>query len=112
RVTAPGGRIFCYEALAHNPLIQLYRNRTPELRTEWERHHILGVGDLRRAARWFAVENVRFFNLTSPIISFLPQGRLRQHVGRVLRSCDSILTRVPGIQLLSWVFTFELVNPA
>src|SRR6185437_13297829 len=39
RILAPGGRILCIEALSYNPVIQLYRNRTPELRTAWEKEH-------------------------------------------------------------------------
>ena len=37
------------EALSVNPLIQLYRNSTPEMRTEWEKNHILGPKDLKFA---------------------------------------------------------------
>ena len=34
RLLAPGGTIFCVEALDYNPIIKLYRNLTPGMRTE------------------------------------------------------------------------------
>ncbi|MBA2687096.1 MAG: class I SAM-dependent methyltransferase [Gemmatimonadaceae bacterium] len=110
RVMKPGGRILCFEALSYNPIIRLYRRWTPHLRTEWERQHILGMKDLRMARRWFSVENVHFFNILSPLAILLPAGWPRQAALRVLTAIDSALTRIPLVQLLSWVFVFELVK--
>ena len=111
RLMKPGGRILCVEALSYNPFIQLYRELTPTLRTTWEKQHILSLKEVRFAQRWFRVENMRFFNLVSPLATFLPRGPVREGALRVAHSIDSVLTRVPVLRLWSWVFAFELVKP-
>ena len=111
RVMRPGGRILGVEALGYNPFIQLYRNRTPELRTDWEKQHILTMRDLNLARRWFKVENVRFFLMAAPLATLLPSGPLRRGFLVAGRVIDSVATRIPGLQLWSWQFAFELVKP-
>lgn len=109
RILKPGARVFCYEALSYNPVIMWYRRRTPELRTSWEKEHILNMRDVEFAKQWFDVENMRFFNMTAPLATFLP-GPLRRPGANVLYAVDSVLTRVPLLKYWSWMFTFELVN--
>ncbi len=111
RVMRPGGRVLCIEALAYNPFIQLYRNRTPHLRTDWEKRHILGMKELRLARQWFGVENVKFFLMAAPLATFLPSGPLRRGGLAIAHAIDSVATRIPGLQLWSWQFAFELVKP-
>jgi SAM-dependent methyltransferase len=110
RIMAPGGRILGVEALSYNPAIQLYRRLTPQLRTEFEARHILGLKELRLASRWFSVENVRFWLMAAPLGALLPAGPLRQGAIAAGHVLDKVLTRVPGLRLWSWVFSFELVK--
>ena len=110
RILAPGGRILGHEALAYNPLIQLYRALTPKLRTAWEAKHILTLADVRKAERWFLVGEVRYFLMTSPVATLLPGGAIRRTALAVAHGVDFFLTRVPLLNRLSWQFTFELVN--
>lgn len=110
RIMAPGGRIVCLEALAYNPFIQLYRNLTPSLRTEWERRHILGMREVRYASQWFNVENVRFFLLAAPLATLLPSGAIRRAGLHIAHAIDSVGTRTPLLKYWSWMFTFELVK--
>lgn len=112
RVMAPGGRILAVEALSYNPFIQLYRRLTPHLRTEFEARHILGMKEVRLAQRWFAVENLRFFLMAAPLATLLPRGALRRNGIKAGHALDAVLTRIPGLKLWSWVFTFELVKKA
>lgn len=111
RIMRPGGRVLCVEALAYNPVIQLYRNRTPHLRTDWEKKHILSMRELRFAKQWFNVDNVRFFLMASPLATFLPAGPVRRGGIALAQLVDSVATRIPGLQLWSWQFAFELVKP-
>jgi hypothetical protein len=92
-------------------VIQLYRNRTPELRTDWEKKHILGMREVKLARQWFNVENVKFFLMAAPLATLLPAGALRRGFITVGHAIDSIATRIPGLQLWSWQFAFELVKP-
>jgi len=111
RILRPGGRILCIEALAHNPLIQSYRDRTPEMRTEWESRHILGVGDARLARRWFRLGEVRFWHLCDLAGVLLRGSPLGTPVMALGRFADSLLLRIPGVRLLAWQFTFVLEHP-
>ena len=104
RIVAPGGRILAVEALAVNPAIQWYRNRTPGMRTEWEKNHILGPKDLKFASRFFDIGDVKYWHLASLGAAFSPR------LLAPLESLDGVLTRVPGVRQLAWVFTFELIR--
>ena len=98
------------EALAYNPAIQLYRDRTPHLRTAWEKDHILGMRQVREAEQYFRVENLRFFCLASPLATLLPSGPLRRLGLTIGYGLDQILTRAPFLKFWSWQFSFELVR--
>jgi SAM-dependent methyltransferase len=110
RVMCSGGRILCVEAFSGNPVIQLYRDRTPALRTEWEKNHILGLREVEHAKRWFEVENIRFFLMVAPLATLVPPGSLRGAFLRFGHAIDRVATRVPLLQRLSWQFAFELVK--
>jgi ubiquinone/menaquinone biosynthesis C-methylase UbiE len=102
RILAPGGRILAVEALDYNPAIKLYRKLTPAMRTEWESSHILGLQDVAFASRFFDLGELRYWHVTS-----YAAGRFPALLG-VLNALDGLLTRVPWIQRLAWIFTFEL----
>lgn len=104
RVLAPGGRIIAHEALDYNPLIKMYRMRTPHLRTEWEKAHILSLRDVRFAQRFFDIGEVRYWHLTSMLGVWAPR------LLPALNSLDRALTRIPGVQQMAWIFTFELLS--
>ena len=60
RVLKADGKILAIEALDYNPAIKLYRLITPDMRTEWEKAHILSFSDLEFAKRYFNVKNVKY----------------------------------------------------
>lgn len=111
RILRPGGKVLCIEALSHNPLIQAYRNRTPEMRTEWEAQHILGVPDAIRAKRWFRLADVRFWHLCDLASVPLRDSRVGPVVGGAGRLADLVLLKVPLVRRLAWQFTFVLEHP-
>lgn len=104
RILAPGGRILCVEALDYNPAIKLYRMMTPAMRTEWEKAHILSLKDLRFAERFFDIGEVKYWHITSIV------GPHIRPMMPMLASIDRVLTRIPGVQLMAWIFTFELIK--
>jgi ubiquinone/menaquinone biosynthesis C-methylase UbiE len=65
RVLKPGGRGYFMEPLAHNPLINLYRKRTPEARTEDERP--FRFRDIEGFGRYFSKVSHRPVYLVTPI---------------------------------------------
>lgn len=104
RILSPGGKVLAFEALDYNPLTKLYRNRNAHQRTEWEKAHILSLKEVRLASRYFAVGEMRYFHLSSIVGVWWPR------LLPVLNGIDRVLTRIPGVRLMSWMFTFELLS--
>ena len=104
RILAPGGKLLAVEALDYNPLIKLYRYITPEMRTEWEKAHILDMRDIKFAERFFDIGEIKFWHITSIIAPYLPK------LLPLLNGLDKILTRIPIVKYMAWIFTFELVK--
>jgi ubiquinone/menaquinone biosynthesis C-methylase UbiE len=106
RILAPGGTILGIEALDYNPLIKLYRYLTPDMRTEWEKAHILSLKDIRFARQFFDVGAVKYWHVASIAGGKFP------FLLPLLERLDTVLTRLPLVQLLAWIFTFELKSKA
>lgn len=104
RILAPGGKLIALEALDYNPLIKLYRMRTPHLRTEWEKAHILSLADITFAKKFFDIGEVKYWHLSSILGIWKPKWL------PFLNRLDAVLTRIPGLQQMAWIFTFELVS--
>lgn len=107
RILKPGGRILAMESLNYNPAMKIYRAITPEMRTDWEKAHILSLKDVKFASRFFDVANVKYWHIASLIA---PYARIMKALP-ALDMIDRLLTRVPLVRLLAWIFTFELVKP-
>ena len=105
RILRPGGRILAIEALDYNPAIKLYRMMTPAMRTEWEKAHILGMKDVEFAKKFFDIGSIKYWHIL---------GIAAPHVGsfaNVLHGVDKVLTKIPLVRLMAWIFTFELLKP-
>lgn len=102
RILAPGGKILCGEALAYNPFIKLYRARTSQMRTEWEKAHILTLKDVKKAKRYFEIGEIKFWHITSYLAAFMPP------MLSFFNAVDSLLTKIPLLKRMAWIFTFEL----
>ena len=105
RILAPGGRLLAVEALDYNPAIKLYRWRTPAMRTEWEKAHILSLKDVTFARRFFTVGEMRFWHILSLL------GVIFRPVLPLFNLLDRVLTKLPIIKYAAWIFTFELIKP-
>jgi len=105
RIMKVGGRILAGEALDYNPAIKLYRYLTPQMRTEWEKAHILDHSDLRFAQRFFDIGEVRYWHVTGYVGGKFPT------VLPALDALDRALERIPLIQLMAWIWTIELIRP-
>jgi ubiquinone/menaquinone biosynthesis C-methylase UbiE len=112
RILKPGGRVFCVEALAHNPVFQLYRRLTPHMRTEWEADHILSRRQITLARQHFQSVETHFFHLTGLLaVPFRRQPRVFDRVLRVLDGFDRALLSLPGLRWWSWQCLFVLAEP-
>jgi ubiquinone/menaquinone biosynthesis C-methylase UbiE len=72
RILAPGGRILAVEALDYNPVIKLYRKLTPDMRTEWEKAHILSLKDVNFGSRFFDIGEIKYWHITSYAAAYFP----------------------------------------
>ena len=111
RILKPGGKIICLESLSVNPLIQLYRNLTPEMRTDWEKKHILGPKDLNMAKYFFNVIDVKYWHLA--IIFAVPFRNtfLKKPLFFFFNFIDNIILKIPFLNRMAWIFTFVLEKP-
>ena len=102
RILKPGGKVFAIEALDYNPAIKLYRKLTPNMRTEWEKAHILKLSDLTFANRFFEVDEIKYWH----VIGYA--GALIKPLAKFFDLLDIVLEKIPFINRLSWTFTFVL----
>jgi ubiquinone/menaquinone biosynthesis C-methylase UbiE len=99
RIIKPSGSIVCVEALRHNPLIHLYRKKTPHLRTAWEVEHIIGVGHLSWSRQYFHKVEPRFFHLA--VLAAVP----------FRKTSFFRLLRVPFVRRFAWQCVYILSDP-
>ena len=109
RVLSNGGVAIFAEPLAHNPVLNWYRNRTPELRSADE--HPLTVADLRSMARGFASIKVTYFGLVAPLLGlFSADAKSESLTTRFVWWLDRMLCRIPGLNRYAWYCLIELKN--
>jgi len=109
RVLRPGGYGVFVEALGHNPLINLYRRVTPELRTVDE--HPLRVSDLELAKRYFSDASFAYFHLTSLVALPLRRQRAFPAVASALERADQALfSGIPYLRRYAWMAVLRLAR--
>jgi ubiquinone/menaquinone biosynthesis C-methylase UbiE len=111
RVAAPGGLVICNEALGHNPIINLYKRRTPHLRTKWEVEHILKRKDLELARCYFGSVNMTFFHLATLMAVPFRKTPFFSTVLDALEGFDRLLMKFPLIKWQAWQIVFLLSMP-
>lgn len=110
RTLRPGGSALFYEPLGHNPAVNLYRRRTPHLRTEDE--HPFRWDDLAAAERHFGKVERRFFHLATLAASAVHGRRPFESVLGGLERVDRALFRfLPASRRWAWVVVMSLAEP-
>lgn len=111
RVLKPRGSMVCTETLGHNPLIRMYRRRTPALRTAWETEHILTRESFETIRQHFGRVEMHFFHLAT--LGAVPFRRtpLFSMVLGGLQAVDALLLRLPGLRWQAWQVVFRLSEP-
>lgn len=111
RVLKPTGEIICIEAQGTNPLINLYRKRTPHLRTSWESEHILSLKQVRQASAFFETIDITYFHLFT--IAAIPFRKMRFFGGllSVMEALDRLVLKIPFVGRLAWQMIFVLKQP-
>lgn len=109
RVLNPGGSGIFFEPMGYNPVINLYRKMTPDLRTDDE--HPLLNEDFELARTYFDKVTPHFFHLTSIAASFIPAASAQSALARPLNGLDSIIFKsLPFLKKYAWITVVELKN--
>jgi len=111
RVLKQGGKIICDEPLTYNPIFQLYRKMTPQLRTKWEMHHILGRKEIKLTEKYFGEVETKFFHLATLLAVPFHNLSIFNRVLAFLEKIDSVLLKIPGFKWLAWQIVFTLSKP-
>lgn len=109
RVLRPGGRAVFWEPLGHNPVLNRYRDMTPQARTIDE--HPLLRSDFDLARDYFEVAELRFYGLTTIVSVPLGDTKLGKTVRSVTARLDEWMFRSP-IRWLAWYALLEFKKPA
>lgn len=109
RVLKPDGFGVFSDPLAYNPIINLYRQCTPEARTHDE--HRLVRHDFDMAGEFFGDVQVWFFTLA--VLGAVPFRRFAAFPGILtfLEHVDQLLFTVPGMRWLAWACVYRLGRP-
>jgi len=109
RVLRPGGTALFWEPLGHNPVLNRYRDKTPEARTPDE--HPLLRSDFQLAERFFDIGNIRFFGLTTILSVPVRDTAFGDALLKVTSAVDDALFRSP-MRWLAWYTLIEFRKPA
>jgi SAM-dependent methyltransferase len=111
RTLRPGGKAIFIEPLGHNPLINLYRNITPDLRTEDE--HPLLIKDLKLMESYFHKIEPHYFHFNS--IMAVPFRKLPGY-GLLLKTLDAadraLFKLLPFSRKYAWQVVIVFSQPA
>lgn len=111
RILRSNGKIICNEALGHNPIIHLYRKKTPFLRTEWEVEHIMRKKDFEMAQNYFGKVEMHFFHFFTVLAVPFRKLPVFPLFLQILEGIDSMLLKFPGIKWWAWQVVFILSEP-
>jgi SAM-dependent methyltransferase len=101
RVLRPGGVAIFLEPMGHNPLINWFRQRTPDMRTPDE--HPLLVRDFALARRYFRRLETRYFGLTTLGAVAITNDAAADWLMRTCEVVDDLVLKLPVIGPNAWM---------
>jgi SAM-dependent methyltransferase len=110
RVLRPGGSAIFLEPMGHNPLINLYRKRTGDIRTRDE--HPLRMEDFELAREYFSGVETRFFHLVTLPLFLLRNFRIFKPLLKLANFFEAwLLRKLPVLEKYSWMVVMKLSDP-
>ncbi|MFB5266666.1 methyltransferase domain-containing protein [Paenibacillus enshidis] len=110
RTIKPDGKAIFTEPLGHNPLINWYRNRTPNIRTEDE--HPLMMDDIQLASQYFGKVETRYFFLATLALSPFRKARFFRNMVSACDAIDRVLFKaLPFLRKHAWMVVMTMSEP-
>lgn len=110
RTLKPTGKAIFVEPLGHNPIINYFRNRTPELRTEDE--HPLLMNDLTMAGEYFGKVEVHYYHLAGLAATPFAGTKIFDLVLKTLDAVDQgIFKMLPFARKHAWAVVLVFSEP-
>jgi SAM-dependent methyltransferase len=110
RVLRPRGRAIFVEPLGHNPVVNLYRKLTPNMRTVDE--HPLVRSDIETFRRYFARVEVKYFHLATMVAIPLRRTPLFQPVLSLMHRLDEAVMKIArSARFWAWIAVIEMADP-
>jgi SAM-dependent methyltransferase len=108
RVLRPGGVAIFYEPMGVNPAINLFRRRTPHLRTRDERP--LSMADIALAQATFRRVEARYYGLTTLLAVPLRTTPVGRPIMALCARADRLLLSLPPIRRHAWHVLLTLIK--
>lgn len=99
RVLRPGGVAIFWEPLGHNPILNRYRDMTPQARTPDE--HPLLRQDFELAGRYFDLGNLQFWGLTTILSVPMWDTAVGEAVLSATAKLDQMIFKTPA-RWMAW----------
>jgi SAM-dependent methyltransferase len=109
-VLRPDGRAVFVEPLGHNLFINMFRAKTPDIRSEDE--HPLLIQDLDLFKSYFQTVNIKYFYLTSLLNAFFVDTVLFRVFSSMFEGIDRLLFRIPFLRKFAWQVLIDLSIPS
>jgi SAM-dependent methyltransferase len=110
RISKPMGSCVFVEPLGHNPIINIFRALTPNMRTLDE--HPLLESDLKIMSHYFESVNVRYFYLLTLFSVFFRKSFVFNPVYKILFQIDELLIKLfPRLAKYCWICVIHLKTP-
>lgn len=109
RVLNKGGHAIFIEPLGHNPIINLYRKFTPNLRTEDE--HPLMMKEIKKLRSHFRVIKNEYFSLCTLLAVPFRASRYFRTICNILGEADNLLFKLPFLRKYAWTVVIHVSEP-
>jgi SAM-dependent methyltransferase len=105
RVLRPGGRALFWEPLGHNPVLNRYRDMTPDARTPDE--HPLRKSDFDIAKKYLQVDDLKFFGLSTILSVPFRDTDFGDFLLRTTSAVDQVMFKTPA-RWMAWHVLMEI----
>ncbi len=110
RVLKPTGKAIFFEPLGHNPVLNIFRRFTPNLRTPDE--HPLLMRDIKKAYNYFNKVNIHFFHFFSLLAVPFKNTKIFNPLLNNLEKIDKNFFKFfPFVKLMAWIIVIEFSQP-